>query len=314
MAVAREQFLQSLNALMDHLNAGGIQDTALPGTATAEAMRLVKNGVSVSSFTCFEHFYRGRTKELLDILTSDPSRPSFPDLPNRLQMAATRGVIEALRFYFNRTDGSLDVTDIVSIAQAHAATIASSSQTNYSISEMAFGHAGSNIGAGSLKDFLTACDGAPYFDQIADVLTAIKFDYVAAGLASSGALKLSGFALWRHDAAHDATFNVDVALLATRISAYVAIAAAFDFLASLAISNLLTPSPSPTRRDWRSVSRYELVPANPDFELLDSNGTSAGSFYSVSHCKSTLGESTLPYTKFIVVRGIADRISDWFFI
>lgn len=312
---ARLRFTNSLQALLLHLDAGGIQDTALPGTPTSEATRLMKNGLSVSAFACFEHFVRERIAELLSMIRVADDLPPFEDLPERLQLAATKGVIEAVRFRLNSRSETLATSDIVTIAQSHAKAIASSAGSSYLFSDWAFGWASPNVGAGTLSDFLAACNAGKLFNEVSYVLQDVDFDYSAAGLAEGGGIRLGRIASWRHEAAHDATLSIDVALLRTRITVYLSVAFAFDFLASFAARVLIDSFGmyGSCDLDRSFLKLRQLVPMSTEFELQELDATPVRRYYSLSHCHAELQSVDSPLTGAVVVRDAQQQIVDWFF-
>ncbi|MEV4121764.1 hypothetical protein [Micromonospora sp. NPDC049645] len=312
---ARERLIKSLNALITHLDSGGIQDTALPGTPAAEAIRLLKNGLSVSAFACFEHFIRGRISELLRLVSTADDRPPFDQLPKGLQIAATKGVVEAVRFRLSQRGEGLDTPDIVALAQSHADAIASSRSNSYSFSDWTFGWSTSNVGAGTLRDFLAAVDAVQLYDQIGDTLREVGFDFAAAGLANGSVLKLGRIAAWRHEAAHDSTISVDAALLRTRVIAYISVAFAFDLLASLAVAVLINgfASGASASASRSGISVNFLGPSGDKYQLQDRSGGDLGNFYGIAHCQDHLGKRSLPSVGAVVMRSSQGHIVDWFF-
>jgi hypothetical protein len=311
---ARERLVTSLQALISHLDSGGIQDTALPGTHAAEATRLTKNGLSVVAFTTFEHFIKERVAELLGAISSAKTLPPFHDLPEALQLAATRGVVDALNFRLRQRDESLDTSAIVTLVQSHAKAIVSSHTSSVIFSDWSFGWASSNINQGTLIDFLRACNAGHLYNDIQNLLRDVGFDYSAAGLAENGNLKLSRIAGWRHVAAHNATISIDVELLRTRTAAYLAIAFAFDLLASLAVRVLIDGFSNATQPPQRSsVALRDLRPTGSQFQLSDLSRTAAGTYYSPNHCMDSLTEKETPEIGAVVVRDAQERVIDWFF-
>ncbi len=312
---AREQLTASLQALLGHIDSGAIQDTALPGTPSAEATRLVKNGLAVSAFTSFEHFVRQRMSELLVEIEAAPDAPPFQDLPEGLQLAATRGVIEALRFRMGLNSDDLELKDAIALAQLHAGRIVSTGSSGYQFSPLAFGWARSNISAGTLNEFFSACGARHFGAQLGGVLTRQRFNFAAAGLSDSGQLKVKRLSQWRHSAAHDANHDIDVPVLRTRITAYLALAAAFDFLASLAVRILLDGFGvyGHAKPEANASDIYHLVPGNSGGFELERPAHQKQHFYSIEHCQTVLGVLAMPLNGMVVVRDAADQVVDWFF-
>ncbi len=313
---SQESFVWSMRSLLEQIDSGAIQDKALPGTSAAEATRLEKNGLSVAAYASFEHFVRGRIAELLSEISSSPDRPPFHDLPEKLQVAATQGVVDALRFRLNllRSE-SLETSDIVELTCAHAGKVHSSLSTEYEFSDWSFGWSTSNISAGTLSDFLQAVNAPALFNEIESVLKELRFDFASAGLTENGNFRIKRFSSWRHGAAHDATLSIDVQLLRTRITAYLAIACTFDFLASLAVRILVDGfGPyGPVVPDRADVRLNELNYAGGDELEFHDGAAGQQRFYSVKHCQETLGSRSLPLSGLVVVRDLQQQLVDWFF-
>ena len=275
----------------------------------------MKNGLSVAAFTCFEHFVRERIAELLFAITSGPTLPPFQDLPEMLQTAATQGVVEAIRFRLKTRADVLDTAAKVSLVQGHAEAIRSSAGPSYRISEWAFGWSSSNVGAGVLTDFLAACGAGSFSNDFDKVLEGIGFDYSAAGLAVNNRFRLSRVGAWRHEAAHDATLSIDIELLRTRVTAYIAVALAFDYLASFAVHILIDSFGvyGSADRDHKFLRRMTMKPSAGGFNLADENGQVLRTLYSVGHGKAELSERDLPLDGVVVVEDAQGQVVDWFF-
>lgn len=312
---AQQQLVWSLTSLLKQVDSGAIQDTALPGTSAAEATRLQKNGLSVSAYACFEHFIRERITELLEKISTAPDRPEFHDLPLNLQTAATKGVVDALRFRLNMRAEGMDVAQVVDLSRNHARAILSSAGKTYEFSALMFGWSTSNVGPSTLSDFFNACGAPNFFTEFEGVLRDMKYDYAAAGLTENGSFRLRRLAGWRHEAAHDATLSIDIQLLRTRITAYLALACAFDFLASLAV-RILVDSFGPygsVKADRRYTRILELTPDGVEYRLSDASGTLLGQYFSILHCQQDVGSKAAPLDALIVVRDQQGQAIDWIF-
>jgi hypothetical protein len=307
--------VKSLNALLLHIESGAIQDTALPGTASAEATRLVKNGLSVSTFACFEHFVRSRMAELLRLIETSPDLPAFDDLPQALKGASTKGVVEALRYRLSVGSDELDFQAMVALVQEQASRMASTRTAGYQFSHLAFGWSRANVNGATLQEFLGACGAPKFFNEFSHVLQAFGFDFSAAGLAENGQFKIGRLAQWRHVAAHDATHKVDVQILKTRIVAYLSLAAAFDFLGSLAVRILIDGFGlyGPTSPEVSASGISLLVRGTGDSVTRTSVDGTAATFYSLAHCRDSLGSADLPLNGIVVALDSSSQLVDWFF-
>lgn len=303
------------------MDRGEIRDSALPGTLPHEAMRIVKNGVAVSSFACFETFVRDRTYELLQLISKSPNCPPFSHLPKELQAAATNGVIDALKFRLNPRLGLISGDDLVREAQIHAAYIAGTANPSFEFSPWTFGYSSSNIGAGTLTDFFASAGAPKLNNEFGRMLDLINYDYQAAGLTNEhGSFKLSKLFSWRHDAAHNSGLSLDVEVLQTRIHGYLAVALAFDCLASFAIKCLLDSFVTGLDYDPR-VSDLDF--AYLMFPVLDGSiAAEASGFiepltadvFSPANARSVLGDESVPSQGVVVVQGSTRIALDWFYL
>ncbi|MFC3687208.1 hypothetical protein [Aquipuribacter hungaricus] len=277
--------------------------------------RALKNGLSVTAFACFEVFIRERLDELLVELTKCPTLPDFDQLPEALQMAATKGVVDALRFQLNQRRENLDTQTVVALSQRHAGMIASTAGRPFELSDWSFGWASSNVGPGVLVDFLNALKAPKLYSEIPKVLQDVDFDYAAAGLADGNKFALARLGGWRHAAAHDATASVDLALLRTRITSYLSVAFAFDLLASFAMRVLVDEFSGygEVAPDRNCLLLRQFVPVVPAFELQDISGGRLQSYYAWAQCRADIGELPTPLTGAVFERDVQGQIVDWFF-
>lgn len=312
---ASADLCKSLNALVDHVERGEIRDTALPGSPPAEAMRLVKNGVSVSAFSGFEHFIRTRVSELLNTICSHPQRPQFTDLPIDLRTAATMGVVEALRFQLSPRQGKYTREESIARVIAEAADIASLRDHSYTLPGWSFGHSGSNVTAGTLTEFLKALGLPNPQKELADTLDRIGFDTTAAGLRSeSGELTLKDAFVWRHTAAHDAQVSIDAEVLITRITGYIAIATAFDYLATRATSKLLVPGgTSPTGIGYLDFPSLDGTSPPTCREMSKDAEEAIRHAFTPAAARAALAKDSIPPAQMIVIRDQRTQPRDWFF-
>lgn len=290
---------------------------ALPGTPAAEATRLLKNGLGVASFACFEHFFRERTAELLTTISAAPDLPPFHELPDGLQLAATKGVVEAVRYRSRLRDESLDTASVVTMVQNQAKFVTSTADSSYSFSDWTFGWDSPNVTIASLRSYFDALGCGGLFNYMDKVLKDAGYDAAAAGIAEGANLKLSRVAAWRHEAAHDATLTIDVQILRTRITTYIAVAMAFDYLASLATRLLLDRFSGmgpflPLSPDDMQV--YTLNTVGDQHELRDAHGIAIHTYFSAAQLRQELPERPLPGLGMVVVNDAQRLAVDWLFM
>ena len=151
MSQARASFVTGLNALRASLSEPWIQDLTPADVGHNERARLIRNGLAIMQFSLLEEFIRARTAELLGKL--DTSRIAFASLPEKLQLAATRGAIRALD-YQSRYKGA---SDAIAMIGSHAQGIASVlGPSTYKLSEMCFGRSKANLTEDDIRDVLSA--------------------------------------------------------------------------------------------------------------------------------------------------------------
>lgn len=314
---ARSDFTYSLTSALEQIESGAINDLGLPGSPAFESGRLVKNGLAVAAFASFEDFIKGRIAELLRAISDAPDRPVFENLPPALQTASTIGVIDAMQFRLSGRSKLYSGDEVIKKAREHAGLVADMEGYDYRFSEWSFGHASSNISAGTIDEFLAACNSRYRFSHFGDILKSVGFDYAAAGLAAeNGQFSARDLFAWRHASAHNAGQQLDVELLTTRIVAYLAVASVFDYVSSRAVSDLISQPPSNRVHE----EAWEWPVSILQFQMRDEPLTLTGhplpveeAIFSVGQAKNILGDGKLALDCMIAVRSRQGRVQEWFF-
>jgi len=182
--------------------------------------KALRNGIAIIGFSVLEHYIRARTGELL--LAFDRVSIPFESLPDRIKKIATMGAVRGIVARMKYDD------DAIAFTQSESATIASSLNTTYQISQYSIGWDGSNLRVDDIRDIFR-CFGIEAGWPAIDVLSR-RLDLSI--LSSKEAFRNA--AQRRNDAAH----NIDAVIHPIHLESFVreayVIALGFDFLASTA--------------------------------------------------------------------------------
>lgn len=232
MSMARSDFLNRLDVLARTLAEPFVQDGALQDVKKNEIARLVRNGLAVAGFSHLEVFLRARSSEVLASISS--SGIAFSQLPARVQVASTVGLIKALQ---NRVKIYSDDASRVAFVQQQGSYIASTASTPFVLSDLAFGYEGSNLSSGVVKDLLSAFRVKDGWTQIGAL--AAKVGLGALSLATS----FENAARRRHASAHVAMAPTPYGDLVSFLAEARAIAFGFDLLLSTALMKIRQRDP-----------------------------------------------------------------------
>ena len=182
--------------------------------------RLFRNGLAVSAFAVLEDFLRSRASELFSSVSR--SSLAFTELPKALQSLCTEEVVAALRFQVGlRSRNGEDVTVLV---RETGRALASTAQSPYELSDLAFGRSRSNIGQADIADLTRAFN-------VSDGWSNVTAFAQRMGLASLSLLAdFRAATARRHKGAHDAGSEIPLGDLQGFPAQALGIAAGFDAL------------------------------------------------------------------------------------
>lgn len=224
MARIKDDFLERISSLSKSL-----ESTATKNTNDREhnkVARMLRNGLAVVSFAALEDFIKKRCSEVLSEvgLTSI----AFEQLPEKLREASTYGVIESLKFQMSIREKP----ERMSYVQEQAMKIASTTQSNFQLSEHIFGYNQSNVSSDIIKHTLSSFHVNNPWREMSDV---------------SRRLSLTSFPLEetyksasqrRHRAAHVASADTPESELEQFILEAYAISITFDVLIGCALKKI----------------------------------------------------------------------------
>ena len=231
MSIARSNFGERLHALRLALQAGIIVSKAPVEKDHNARARLFRNGLAVTSFAIIEDFIKARIGEILNRLGG--GMKPFSELPDGIKMAATSGVIYAVRFQERFLDKRN--SNFFSFHQDHAQAIASTATVGggYVISPLAFGHGQSNITSIEVKDILSAFGVENPWQSMGQISSKVNVGVV--DLKSS----FDTASIRRNEAAHRADAEIEITDLEGFVTVMLGITIGFDLLISKALRKIL---------------------------------------------------------------------------
>jgi hypothetical protein len=219
MGSSREDFLANLAAIKAASELPALQDPLIPDPLGANVARILRNGLAVSAFASLEDFVRRRNGELLTFGSTGTA--AFPDLNASLQDAVTRRALGVLA----RAAGRID--DPMPLIQAEASLIGGSGSGMIRFPLSTLGWEGSNLQAQDIATILGILG-------VDDPWSQLTYIGRRCGFAATGAFDAAfrSMASARNAAAHDATANTPLISLRSFHLGALAIACAYDLLAS----------------------------------------------------------------------------------
>jgi RiboL-PSP-HEPN len=143
-------FSKTIKVLTDCLTDPAVIDLAPVATAHNDRANMLRQGLAVLMFSTLETFIRERTAEALNGF--DAAKVNFSDLSTQLQIAATVGALDGMRFQTSRMKDPERLKATVSELPVISKVIGDVS----SISKYSFGYSASNISEDEVKEILKA--------------------------------------------------------------------------------------------------------------------------------------------------------------
>jgi hypothetical protein len=229
MSVARANLNERLSAYKQALRSESLIDKAYADTSHNAAARILRNGLAVVGFAIMEDFVKSRTSEAMGRISG--SRTKFGELPTALQKAAAIDVFESMKFQLKHMDVS--PAEVVRIFQENAVKVASTAGENYTLPSEVFGFAKSNISDSTVEEILQAFLCVRGWEAMQ--VLGNKLGVGVISLRSAFNIAASR----RHDAAHDASAQIQYSQLESFQKEAVAICLCFDALISRAVRLIL---------------------------------------------------------------------------
>lgn len=224
---AKDDFVKRIRVLHGTINSvDAVRNKDFSCIEHNETAKMLRNGLAVVGFSFLEDFIKRRSDEVVSLLGT--FGVPFEDLPEKVQIASTYGAVNAISYQISLRNGE----DKVAFVQEHAKKIASTSETAFDLTSMAFGYGQSNIGADSVKDILKAFQVHDPWGQITSIASSLGL----AALPLNESFKNA--ARRRHRAAHVADCDTPQGDISQYISEAFSIAVGFDFLISAAVREI----------------------------------------------------------------------------
>jgi len=221
---ARATFLAHLAAHTVAVQGEHLLKASPPDQTKDEAARLSRNGLAVVGFALLEDFIRNRCRELAAHMSLGPA--SFSELPKGLRSAASEGVLSTLIAevrQYRRNDG-----DPLPLIQDTGRSLASTRTGSLEISPLALLWDGSNLNSEDLKTILRSLGVKDAWGKMSRLCQLAGFGVLDARATFDGVSRN------RHRAAHVADHDASVLAIRSLPRSALAVAFAFDALASKA--------------------------------------------------------------------------------
>lgn len=247
---------------------------------------MLRNGLAVVGYALLEDFVRSRTAEVMQRV-GDGSTP-FRNLPKDVKIAATEGVFNAVKFQQQFVDRQAE--NLFDHYQKHAHFVASTADSTYRISPLAFAQEQSNLSSMKVEKILTALKVDNPWSAITGVATRCGVGAFALKNAFDSAAER------RHAAAHRADSDIEYSDLNDYDVEALGIAVGFDLLISRALRHLLDADATylsnkglvaskhvsmrllryDDKRWWRELTEDNIraTNRNVDFQVLKAGATS----------------------------------------
>jgi hypothetical protein len=221
-----------------------------------EAARLARNGLAVVGFAVLEDFIRNRCYELVSHMSLGPV--AFPELPKALRVAASEGVLSTLLAEVKQR--RRDDDDPLELIQEAGRSLASTKTGPLQISPFALLWDGSNLNSEDLKTILKALGIKDPWRKMSELCRAAGFGVLDAEAT------FRELARERHRAAHRADHDASIVSIRSLPRSTLAVAFAFDSLASKAAHLMFLARPEYLLED------FDLGAVDIQLRFLDDRG------------------------------------------
>lgn len=247
MSTARRAFLQRLRGAHQAAQHKQLLSAAGADVASLESARLLRNGLAVTAFACFEGFIAARLREVSSWINSQ-SLPTS-QIPETLRVAARKRAPVILVALLERDRESNDPQIDVALKELGHAW-ADPAGGAWTLPHVALIWRGSNLSSQTLVEILTLFGVISEWSSLAPVSVGAGFSVQATSLT------FQEIADRRHKAAHRADHDTDVVLLRSTPDQLMSLGYAFDALLSSAARQIATGLPLVTGQ--AAVSQHAL--------------------------------------------------------
>ncbi len=223
MPSAKSDFIERIRCLNLSTSSEAVTNKSLKEIDHNSIARMLRNGLSVVSFTALEDFIKKRSSEAMDEI----SRTSVPfsSLPEKLQNAATYEVISALTFQLSLREKE----ERAPYVQQQALKIASTATSNYDLSDHTFAYGQANVSDSVIGNVLKSFNIVDPWKQMTTIAS-------CSGLTALPLVEsYKNAARRRHKAAHVAATDTPQTDISQFVKEAFAIALGFDALISKSI-------------------------------------------------------------------------------
>ena len=247
MSTARRAFLQRLSGAQEAAQDSRLLSAAGASQSSRESARLLRNGLAVTTFACFEGFVSSRLREVVTWLNSQSLPASqFPEslreLPRKRAPIILASLIERDR---QGDDPQIDVA-YEELGHAWSDPVGGA----WTLPHVALLWKGSNLSAQALVEILTAFSVISEWSSLAPISRGAGF------IVQAASQTFQELADRRHKAAHRASHDTDILLLRSTPEQLMSLGYAFDALLSSAARQIASGQQIVTGRD--SVAQHSL--------------------------------------------------------
>ena len=229
MLNSRSQFIDRLQAYRQAVQSDVLVSRSPTEVEHNARARMLRNGLAVVGYALLEDFVRSRTAEVMQRI-GDGSTP-FRNLPKDVKIAATEGVFNAVKFQQRFVDRHAE--NLFGHYQEHASFVASTANSTYQISPLAFAQEQSNLSSIGVEKILHALKIDAPWSAITGVAKRCGVGVLALKNAFESAAER------RHAAAHRADADIEYSDLNDYDVEALGVAVGFDLLVSRALRHLL---------------------------------------------------------------------------
>lgn len=268
---------------------------------------LLRKGMGIVSFNILEDFFKSRTREMFDFISS--CRVRFDMLPDRFQTAATQGALKALIYRVGlekKNNG-----DWLSLIHDETKNVYSTSQYPFTVSSISMLSDSSNISPADIPEVLKCLNITGGWS----ILKTIS-DAIGGGVLDLNEAYKNMFNR-RHHCAHEADFIYQYTWLNNAINDIIAISAAFDIALTTRCKYIERfPEEDFSSHSARQVFGYRFLVEDANCyrekTALDSDRT-IKRWDSVDSALNTLLTRVRSRDEFLIVINQQRRICDWYY-
>ncbi len=306
MPTAKEVFIERFINLENALSSSEIAPLSLTQTSHNEKARMLRNGLAIIEFNIIEDFIKRRIGEAFKFIGD--CNISFNILPDAIKDAA---VFKALKGIIVRAENLKRISDdYISFVQLETKFIASTTTSNFELSEYSLGWDKSNLTADDLAVFFNIFNTPGGWDSIKNISSMLNITIVQPKDIFRNAAQR------RHKAAHNPNADSPLNDLNDFVLQAKIIALGFDALISKGLKYI-----KDSNIDYLQ-GRLKVVPSQLKFRFLkfvdgkwkEYVGNSSKAYRTNTDYNSIINESITRATnknEILIIKPNANTIKDW---